>query len=80
MLLFDIRVINKMAIVHDTFSFQSFFYCTNKSRVASSVYRQAWNKYTFYTKSNTFSSNIDATVDYKIFINFWVYDVISPHM
>ena len=31
---FDIRVINKMEIVHETFSFQSFIYYTNKSQVA----------------------------------------------
>ena len=60
-------------------NFQSFICCTNKSRVVSSGYRQPWNKY-FYTKSNTFSSNIDNTVGNKIFINLWVYDVISPHI
>ena len=69
-----------MEIVHKTFSFQSFIYCTGKSRVASSVYRQAWNKYTFYTKSNRLSSNIYDPVGYKIFINFWICDVISSHM
>ena len=69
-----------MEIVHGAFSFQSFIYCTNKSPVGLSVYRQAWNKYNFCTKSNIFSKNIDDTVGYKIFINFWIHDVISPHM
>ena len=35
---FDIRVINKMEIVQETFSFQSFIHYTGKSRVSSSVY------------------------------------------
>ena len=48
-----------MEIVHGAFSFQSFIYCTNKSPVGLSVYRQAWNKYNFCTKSNIFSKNID---------------------
>lgn len=41
-----------------------------KSRIASSAYCQAWNKYTFYTKISTISSYIDDIVGCKIFINF----------
>ena len=33
MLLFDIRVINNIEIMHETLSFKIFIYCTNKSRV-----------------------------------------------
>ena len=69
-----------MEIVHVIFSFQNYICCTNRSRVTSSAYRQAWNEYIFYTKSNTFSNNIGDTVGYKIFINFWIYDVICPCM
>ena len=36
-----IRVINEMEIVHEILSFQSIIYCTDKSRVTSSVYGQA---------------------------------------
>ena len=86
---FDIRVINKMEIVHETFSFQSFIYYTNKSQVAQSVYRHALNKYNFYTKSNTFFSNIDDTVGYNtlltsefmislVLINKTAISVITP--
>ena len=55
-----------MEILHDTFSFESFIYCTCKSQVVSRVYRHSLNKYIFS--------------GYKIFINFWICDVIGPHM
>ena len=64
--------------MHDTFSFQCFICCTNKIRVVLIVHWQAWNKYTFYSKSNTFSRNIDGIVCYKILLDFWIYDPIDP--
>ena len=69
-----------MKIVHETVSFQSIIYCTDESQVTFSIYGQAWNKYNFRIKRNTFCSNIDDTVGFKIFFNFWIYDVICPHM
>ena len=35
---------------------------------------------TLFTPKATHSINIDDTVVCKIFINFWIYDIISPHM
>ena len=68
-----------MEIGNEIFSSQRFISCTNKSRVTSSVYHQAWNKRTFYTKSNTFHQYWWYCRLQDLY-NFWIYDVISPHM
>ena len=47
-----------MEIVLEKFYLGSF----NKSQVGSSVYRQGWNKYSFYTRTNKFFYNIGEVV------------------
>ena len=54
--------------------------CTDESRTASSINPYSRNKYIFHTQPNTFFSNFYNTFGDKIFIAFYIKNVICPYV
>ena len=78
--LFYVRVINQMKLMCCTFILKNDINCTDESRTASSINRYTRNKYILYTLPNTFFSNINDTFRDKIFIAFFIKNVICAHV